>query len=166
MDFIVHRPERRARSTTLLAPGCCCCCCCCVHSVGGAAGAIYGSLRRNAPLPESLVTEEQVREEREVSAAHRYAVKIYWLALTIVGFLTIIVSMIVDPKEPILGPGLILGFLPVGQLAASLISAIYILWGPPVRKDLCLRRIGRITVFSFLGAVLGIAGTIISFKML
>jgi hypothetical protein len=134
--------------------------------VGGAAGAIYGSLRRNAPLPETLVTEEQLSEEAEVSQAHRYAVKIYWLILTIVGFVTIVISMAVDPGEPIIGPALIAGFLPVGQLAASLFTAIYVAWRPPLRKDVCLRRVGRIALFGFLGALIGTIGTIVTFMMM
>lgn len=166
MNLISHPPERGRRATTLVAAGsCCCCCCCCVHSVGGLAGAVYGSLRRDAPDPGTLVTEEQIRLEAETAAAHGYAVKVYWLALTIVGALTIAVSLIANPNEPLVGPALVLGFLPAGQLAAALISVVVIRMRPPVRKDLCLRRLGRITLLGFIGAVLGTGGTVLTFTM-
>jgi streptolysin S family bacteriocin protoxin len=166
MDFTAHEPERRRRSTTLLAPGCCCCCCCCVHSVGGLAGAIWGSLRRRAPLPETLTTEEQIRGENEAARAHKYAVKVYWLALTVVALLTIVVCTIAEPHEPIVGPAIILGFLPAGQLPASLISLIVIHVKNPPNKDQVLRRLGRITLWALLGAIIGSIGTVLTFAMM
>lgn len=109
------------------------------------------------------MTEELIRDEKETVRAHRYALKVYWLSLTIVALLTIVVCMLAEPRQPLVGPFMILGFLPVGQLAASILAAIYVRWKPPARQDLVLRRIGRITLFAFFGALVGVAGTIISF---
>ena len=168
MKLVAHPPERRRRATTLLSAGCgcCCCCCCCVHSIGGLAGAIYGSLRRDKPDPETLDTEEKIRREAETAAAHRYAVQVYWLVLTILGALTIAVCLLVEPREPILGPALILGFLPAGQIAASVISAVVIRLRNPPRRDLCYARIARITGFVFIWSILGIFGTVLTFALL
>jgi hypothetical protein len=155
-----HPPERRRGGATLVAAGSCCCCCCCVHSLGGLVGSIYGSRRRGgAPDPETLTTEQSIQQEEEIRRSGRYAVKVYWLSLTIVGFLTCVISMIVEPREPVVGPAVIAGFLPAGQLIASLISWIYILINPPKWKKLCLVRLGRITLFGFLGGLIGCLGT-------
>jgi streptolysin S family bacteriocin protoxin len=166
--FTSHASERRRRSTTIAAAGSCCCSCCCVHTVGGLGGAIYGSLRRDAPDPEALVTEKQIGLEAETAEAHRYAVKTYWLALTFVCFLTLVVSAAFPGLAYVgrgLGIALIIGFLPIGQLLASLISLVVIRTRPPVRKDLSLRRLGRITLIAFIGAVVGILGTVLTFTM-
>src|SRR5215510_13132999 len=100
-SFHVHPAERKGRSTVLMAHGCCCCCC--LHSLGGIAGSVWGSLRRNAPEPDSLTTPEAVRNEDELNAAHRLAVKIYWLAFTIISFLTILVTTLVNRADAFVG---------------------------------------------------------------
>src|SRR5207237_4041559 len=133
-----------------LSPGCCSCCCCCVHSLGGLAGAVYGSLRRDKPLPESLSTEQAISAESEIDRASRYAVRVYWLALTLCAFLTVAICTIVNPREAVVGPALIAGLLPVGQLAASIFSWIYIAMRPPLRRAVCLPRLGRLTLLAFL----------------
>lgn len=158
-----HPPERRPRSTSLLFAGCCCCCCCCVHSLGGLAGGIIGSIRKGKPDPETLTTDALIQKESEIQRSHRYAVRVYWLALTLCGFATCVVSTIVEPREPVIGPAIIAGFLPAGQLAASIFALIYINVFPPVRKDVCLARLGRITLLSFVGGVIGCLGTVLCF---
>jgi hypothetical protein len=163
VDVRLHPPERRRASTTLVATGSCCCCCCCVHSLGGLAGAIYGSRRKGAPDPETLTTEQAIQKDGEIARSGRYAAKVYWMALTIVGFITCVVSTIAEPREPVIGPAIIAGFLPAGQLIASVISLIYIKLRPPVRPDVCLSRLGRITLFAFLGGLLGTVGTVLCF---
>src|ERR1700744_2726665 len=55
-----HPPERliraMARGEITLASGTGCCCCCCLHSLGGLAGAVIGSLSpANAPAPAGRV---------------------------------------------------------------------------------------------------------------
>jgi hypothetical protein len=162
-----HPPERRPPSATLLAAGCCCCCCCCVHSLGGLAGAIYGSRRKGgAPDPETLSSEKAILEESEIARSGRYASKVYWLVLTIVGFITCVISAIANPGQPLLGPAIIAGFLPAAQLIASLLSWVYILCRPPVRSDVCLSRLGRITLFAFLGGLFGCLGTWLTFAFM
>jgi hypothetical protein len=163
VDIVAHPPERRRRSTTLAAAGCCCCCCCCVHTFGGVAGAILGARRKGVPLPETLTTEAAIREEAEKKQAQRYAIKTYWLSVTIVALLTCIVCMAVDPREAFWGPLIVAGFLPAGQLLASLLALLYIHFVPPARREDSMKRIKRMTLFAFLGALLGCLGTALSF---
>src|SRR5688572_11685955 len=113
-----HLPERRKRSTVLLAHGCCCCCC--LHTVGGLAGAAYGSMRRNGPAPETLTTDEAIRAEDEIRTANRFAAKAYWLSLAVITLLAAIVATIIDPRESMVSLFILVFFFPAGQLAASL----------------------------------------------
>jgi hypothetical protein len=160
IEITVHAPERRRRATTLVACGSCCSCCC-VHTLGGLLGAAWGSLRRHGPREETLRTEWALREEREVSAAHRTAARIYWLTLAILATLTIAIGMVTHPHEPV-GLFLILGFLPLWQLAASALSTIYVGCRAPKRQDIVLRRLGSITVWAVAGAVIGLVGSFLS----
>lgn len=157
--FETHPPERRRRSTVLLAHGCCCCC---IHSLGGLAGAIFGSIRRKAPSPESLTTEAMVREEGEIRTSSRYAAKVYWLALTLVAVFTI-AGFTFGGKDVVIGPVVVVFFLPTAQLAAAIFSAIYIRIRPPARASVCFRRLLAIVIWGFLGALGGCVGTILSF---
>jgi len=157
----VHPPERKRRSTTLMAHGCCCCCC--FHSFGGIAGSIWGSLRRNAPAPDSLTSPDAVRQEEEIRTAHRLAVKVYWLVFTICSFVSIVATALVNREEAIVGGVLTLIFLPAVQLLASAVTLVWIQVRPPVRKQECLRRLGKISLFGFLGALIGSIGLVVSF---
>lgn len=150
-----HPPERRRRSTTLLAHGCCCCC---LHTVGGVIGAAFGSIRRRAPAPETLTSDEAIRAESEIKTANRYAAKVYWLALTLAVFGYAVVSTLLNPtsRESALFMGVF--FLPIAQLGASVAALIWILIRPPARRTECLGRLGKITLFAFLGALAGCLG--------
>ena len=155
-----HLPERRKRSTVLLVHGCCCCCC--LHTVGGLAGAAYGSMCRNAPSPESLTSDAAIRAEDEIRTANRLAAKAYWLSTALLTLLAAIVGTLIDPREAGVSVFVIVFFFPAGQLAASLAALIYIQAKPPVRKSECLSRLGRITLFAFVGALAGVLGLLIT----
>ena len=157
--FQAHPPERKRGSTVLMAHGCCCCC---LHSVGGVAGAVVGSIRRT-PDPETLTTPDAVRREEELSAAHRLAVKNYWLAFVICGFVTIVLTGLLNRQDPFLGTFLTVLLLPAVQLLASVVTLVRIRVRPPARKQECLRRLGRITLFGFLGALIGCLGRVVTF---
>jgi hypothetical protein len=159
LRFVAHPPERGRRSTTLLASGCCCCCCCCFHSVGSLAGALYGmrgTLGKPAP---GLSPEDAVRIQGELKAAGKFAIKIYWKALVVVAIITTLVSIAFEPNRALqqvgVGGLIILGFMPAGQLMSSLLALIYINVFPPAQKPEALRRLGRITLFSFLWGCIG-----------
>jgi len=158
--FQPHPPERKRRSTTLMVHGCCCCC---LHSAGGIAGSIWGSLRRNAPSPDSLTTPEAVRQEDELKTAHRLAVKVYWLVFTICSFLAIVVTSLINREDAIVGAVLTLLSLPAVQLLASAVTLVWIQIKPPVRKRECLRRLGKISLYGFVGGLIGSIGLVVTF---
>lgn len=163
VGFVAHPPERRRRSTTLLSAGCCCCCCCCVHTLGGIVGAVVGARRKDIPAPETLTTPEAVRIEAEKKAANRLVIRVYWLCVTIVAVITCVVCVAVNPNEPIVGPAMVLGFLPIGQLVASIMALMYLNVAKPPRERECASRLGRITLMAFFGTILGCLGTALSF---
>lgn len=156
--LVAHPPERARRSTALLSAGCCCCCCCCIHSLGSLAGALYGM--RGAPPPE----------ERERREADRLAVRCYWWSLLGIAVLAAIGGLIENRGgADSLGVAAIVAavFLPAGQLGASALALIYINVFPPAQKIVSLRRLGRITLFSFVWGLIGAALTwilAVSFK--
>jgi len=123
-------------------------------------------MRRGAPDPETLTTEEALLKESEIARSGRYAVRVYWLALTICGFITCVVSMAMDPREPLVGPLIVGIFLPAGQIAASIITFITIKVRPPVRIEEALRRLGRISLFAFLFGLLGVVGTVLTLNFM
>src|SRR5262245_44688164 len=135
-----HPPERRKRSTVLLVHGCCCCCC--LHTVGGIAGAVWGSMRRKAPLPETLTTDAAIRAEEEIRTANRLAAKVYWLSLALITLLAAALWTLLNPREAGGALFVIVFFFPGGQLAASLAVVLYLQVNPPVRKKECLSRLG------------------------
>lgn len=159
-----HPPERRRRSTTLLAHGCCCCCC--LHMVGGIAGSIFGSVSRFPRTPETLSDDTAVRNSEEIRAAHRLAVKAYWLALSLLALIAAGFMTLLGSEGPGVSLFLIVFFLPGGQLLASGATFVYIQARPPARKSECLSRLGRITLFGFLGTVVGCVGLVITFLTL
>jgi len=163
LRFVAHPPERGRRSATLLSPGCCCTCCCCFHSVGSLAGAIYGMRGAQGMANPALPPEEAQRIQQELKIANKVAIKTYWWALLIVAIITTLVTLAVDPNRGLEQLGiaglLIAGLLPGGQLAASLLALIYINVFPPACKPESLRRLGRITLFSFLWGLIGSAIT-------
>jgi hypothetical protein len=163
VTFVAHPPERGRRSTTLLSPGCCCCCCCCFHSLGSLAGALYGMSGGRRPLTPGISVEEAIREEKERKAADKYAIKLYWWSLLIVAVLTTLITITEDTGRgagAVGMAGLVIAiFLPLGQLGASVLALIYINVFPPSRKPECLRRLGRITLLSFIWGMIGAALT-------
>lgn len=104
--------------------------------------------------------EEGARELEEVQAADRYATRVYWLSIVIVAIIAVFVAVAASRGESPSNTFWIAFFtialgLPSGQLAGSLLSLIYVNVFPPVRKDVCLRRLGRITLHAFLGSLIG-----------
>jgi uncharacterized membrane protein len=131
--------------------------------VGGISGSIWGSIRRHAPDPDTLTTPQAIRNEEELRTAHRLAVKVYWLSFTICSFVTILVTTLVNRQDTLVGAVLTVLSLPAVQLLASGIALIRIQMKPPVRKQDCLRRLGRISLFGFLGALIGCIGLVVTF---
>jgi uncharacterized membrane protein len=160
IEIVAHPPERRPRGTTLVAAGCCCCCCCCLHSVGSVVGALVGgaqAMRR--PAPEGVTAQEASLEHLQLKSADRYVMKTYWLAVLVVAIIGSIVTVVENRGND----GIVIALfvialgLPFGQLIASVLTLIYLNVFPHPRKPDSLKRLGKITLYSFIGGLIGTA---------
>jgi hypothetical protein len=155
IEIVAHPPERRCRATTLAAAGCCCCCCCCLHSVGSVVGALIGGAKGARHL---VPKQEAAKAILEIQSADRYARKTYWLSLVVVALVTLLAS-IAEGRGEFAGVAffvIVLG-LPAGQLIASVLALIYMNVFPHPRKSDSLKRLGLITLYSFIGGLIGTA---------
>ena len=146
VQFEKHQPERRrGGGGYLLCGGGCCCCCCCLHSLGGLIGAVAATPTWKSPTRGSVVGW-------------------YWGVLTL---LTVAIWVWACASAAGLGIIAALFFLPLVQLAASLVTFIWVQVRPAdfADKKASLRTLGRITLWSFLGALTGGLAMIIGFKM-
>jgi hypothetical protein len=173
IQLVAHPPERGRRSTSLAAAGSCCCCCCCLHSLGGVVGAIVGGAKGlRTTVPAGIPTPEVEKIKDQVRSASLHTVKVYWLSLLILGILTCIVGVLeagsTNPGAGVGGSLIAIALcLPAGQLVASVMTLIYLNVFPHPRKADSLRRLGKITLFAFIGGLIGtglMAATIPFFK--
>ncbi len=152
VDLCVHPPERRrprGLSGVAAYAGCCCCCCCCLHVLGGLVGAATASVK-GKPTPQK-----------------RLANKSYWLsflALTLLNFF-------LPWGTAFDGPGwhlgfnilfVLLGVLPGIQLAAAAVACVAIALSSQEDKPAAYRHVGRVALYTFLGAAVG-AGLVLAF---
>ena len=144
VHFEKHQPERRSGIGAYVCCGCCCCCCC-LHSLGGLIGAAAATSARKSPTGGSVIG-------------------CYWTVLTL---LTVAICVWASASAAGLGLIAALFFLPLVQLAASLVTFIWVQARPAdfADKKTSLRTLGRITLWSFLGALAGGGAMIIGFKM-
>ena len=119
--------------------------CCCLHSLGGLIGAAAATSARKSPTGGSVIG-------------------CYWTVLTL---LTVAICVWASASAAGLGLIAALFFLPLVQLAASLVTFIWVQVRPEdfADKKTSLRTLGRITLWSFLGALAGGGAMIIGFKM-
>ena len=143
VQFEKHQPERRrGGGGYLLCSGGCCCC---LHSLGGLIGAAAASSTRKSPTGDSDIG-------------------FYWSVLTL---LTVLICVWASASAAGFGLIATLFFLPLVQLAASLVTLIWVQIRPAdfADKKASLRTLGRIALWSFLGALAGWLAMIIGFKM-
>lgn len=153
LEIVAHPPERSRRGAVLLSAGSCCCCCCCLHSLGGIVGALVGGSREGrGPAPEGVTPAERRSVDRHVR-------KIYWLSLLAVAVLAVIGSLVEarGSDGPVVAFFVVALCLPGGQLIASVLTLIYLNTFPHPRKRETLQRLGKITLFAFLGGLIGTA---------
>ncbi len=154
-------PERARRTVTLPVAGCCCCCCCCLHSIGGIVGAVQGGKAAFKDPPASSTANEEVVEESRYW--RRYPVWVYWKSLAIAILLGTIVAAVSSGELSsqrnesaviiLIGVALL---LPGVQLVASLIALIWIGCSSHPDKGTARATLGRMTAYSFLGALIGL----------
>jgi hypothetical protein len=163
-----HPPERgRQGSSVTLACGCCCCCCCCLHTVGGAVGGLVGSLlpvksrpKINydpaAPFP---FRRDEFYDEEEIMFSPTL---MYWLMVAVVTSLGSTWFFIQEGTfthpEYLLYGFLVaaIGFLPAIQVVASLLTCILVAIFYSDKRT-ALIRVGKITLWSVVGTVIGTA---------
>lgn len=121
---------------------------------------MYGG---HVPPTPGLPGEQGRQESEERRDADRLAVRLYWKSLLVVAILSAIGMMLENTGSAgdALGISALVFavFFPAGQLAASVLALIYINVFPPARKPDSLRRLGRITLFSFIWGLIGAALT-------
>jgi hypothetical protein len=154
---VAHPPERGRRTTTLAAAGSCCCCCCCLHSLGGIVGGIVGGVKDfKRTTPADIPSPEAARINQEIKSAESYAVKVYWLSLLIIALIAALVTMMENRSDQAVIVFFVIALgLPFGQLGASVLTLIYLNVFPHPRKSDSLRRLGRVTLYAFLGGLIG-----------
>jgi hypothetical protein len=161
-----HPPERRRGGSPVILPcGCCCCCCCCLHSIGGIVGGLVGTAApvEQAPRPmDPSFPFPFRRDELDEDSPVLPVGMLYWM-LVCFGLLAVALW------EPVVGRGgsfrsddlvvgLVVGllFLPAIQLGASLVAATAVLFFYPAKRVAAIR-LGKITLWSFVGAFIGAA---------
>lgn len=160
--FEKHQPERRRDADG--CPRCCCgscCCCCCLHTLGGLIGATAATLRRRPPTEAPFT-----------------AVGFYWscfagligLAASIFAVAAVLRTGTLDVDRWGLETAIVIGllFLPVAQLAASVITFVWIAARKMDFQDKASDRriLGRITIWSILGTAVGLLAMIFGCKMM
>ena len=158
-------PERRIVAPSAASAGsCCCCCCCCLHTVGSLIGALSGKAPK-APeetIPTAVVGTDRVEPNYRVT-------KEYWATL-------LILCTIAGPLFVISEGGgnwrveewllMYAIFLPVVQLATSVVVAIRNAASKRPGKSERLAHLGSITARAFVGGVFGILAMLLLFGMM
>jgi hypothetical protein len=159
-----HPPEHgNAATPEVLPAGCCCCCCCCLHTLGGLIGAITGSVMHVAPTPVRMDPDAPFpfrRDEFEDEGPVLPVTALYWLLVLFLMSVTAVWYYIqqgaTNPEALFLGLLIAFMILPALQLGASLLSLLAVALFYPT-QSVPLRRVGKITLWSFVGTLIGVA---------
>jgi len=155
-----HPAERRPTPSVVLPQvACCCSCCCCLHSVGGLIGGILGSVVKLPEEPKPVDPDFPFpfrRDELENEQDLVPATGLYWaLVLFVFSCVAIWYGFFDRPRSVVVGIVAALVFLPAIQLGASVLAAVVIA-AFYTDKANALNRLGRITLLSFVGTLIGI----------
>ena len=141
--LVVHPAERQVAAAVAGSPccSCCCCCSCCLHSLGGVVGASVGS-------GQALVKTR----DRDRAA---FGVSVYW---GVFALLSVAATLVVAyTSEPFVAFIALVLLAPVLQLAASLVTLLVVAVAPLANKGAAYAAVGWITLWSFVGAAIGLA---------
>jgi hypothetical protein len=149
-------PERDAAGAAAAAAGgCCCCCCCCLHSVGSLIGAASAKASRTieATDPPSAVIGASTAEPTYSIARH------YWMAVLVLSVLAVGgLATVFSENERMLGIAILMAILMPGvQLLASLAALVMSVISKRPGHQERLSHLGRITVRSVFGTLIGLA---------
>jgi len=168
VTITMHPPERRRPGgTVVVSCACCSCCCCCLHTIGGLIGAVAGSVgaipeHRPPPHLDELDSPYALRRDEFEDDNLLPPQLVYWFTVLVTICATAVIYFLADgsslrPADSLLTGTLVaLMILPGLQLGASLLSALILLLFAP-NTDRALRRIGRITLWSLVGTMIGCA---------
>jgi hypothetical protein len=164
-----HPPERARRGAPVTLPcGCCCCCCCCLHTIGGLIGGVVGSVAQIRPSPRPVDPDFPFpfrRDELDEDAPTVAPSLLYWLLVSFLIAVTAVWYYLPssgsrgpfsgNPQELLIGLFIAVLILPGLQLGASvlMILAIALFYGEKVTP---LMRVGKITLWSFVGTLVGL----------
>jgi hypothetical protein len=159
-----HPPERHRRADPVILPcACCCCCCCCLHSLGSLVGGIVGSVKP-LDLPPREISDPDFpfpfrRDELDEEGPVLPAAILYWLLMSLllgIGVTWAYLAGSLRRPDDLVGvlAGVVM-LLPVPQLGASILSALAAALFYADRRA-ALARIGKITLYSFLGTMIGL----------
>lgn len=146
-------PERTASMPVAAAAGgCCSCCCCCFHTLGGLVGAAMAKPRKIAPPEAPVATIEGAPTTPKYTAW-----KEYWTAFLIASLVTImILGFYISDNDKLLAMVVIYGMVtPLVQLGGSLIALGMMLSSKRPGRSERLAHLGKITLYSVVGAGLG-----------
>jgi hypothetical protein len=157
-----HPPERARQGGSVVLPCGCCCCCCCLHTIGGLVGGLVGSLRPVEKRPRRVEDPDfpfpYRRDEFEEEGTFPAGI-LYWL---LVSFLMGVVAVFyyvsegaTRPEELFTGLLVALMVLPGLQLGASALAAIGVGFFYADKRP-AFERVGKITLWSFVGTLAGI----------
>jgi hypothetical protein len=159
-----HPPERARRGGSVVLPcGCCCCCCCCLHTIGGLVGGVVGSVQNVEKAPRRVLDPDfpfpYRRDEFEEEGTFPAGL-LYWLLVLLLMAATAVYFFLQqgarDPNDLLLGLLVALMILPGLQLGASALSAAAVGFFYADKRP-AFARVGKITLWSFVGTLAGLA---------
>jgi hypothetical protein len=165
-----HPPERARRGAPVILPcGCCCCCCCCLHTIGGLVGGVVGSVTGIEPRPKPADPDFPFpyrRDELDEEGPTFPAALLYWLLVSFLIGVTCVWYYLSasgsrrgplngDPSDLLVGLFIAVLILPGLQVGASVLATlgVALFYGEKARP---LLRVGKITLWSFVGTIAGL----------
>lgn len=155
MGITIERlpPERAATMPVAAAAGgCCSCCCCCFHTVGSLIGAAAARAPNGPAGDPPTATIGGAPTEPKYSVSREY-----WMSFLVASVITMmILAAEIDSGDKLLGMVIVYAIVAPGvQLAASLSALVITLVSKRPGQSERLRHLGKITLFSVIGALLG-----------
>lgn len=155
MGIAIERlpPERTATMPVAAAAGgCCSCCCCCFHTVGSLIGAAA------ARPPAGPAAGPPVATIGGAALEPKYSVnREYWMSFLVASIITVMILAVeLTGNDKLIGMFVVYAIVvPAVQLAASISALIMTLMSKRPGQSERLHHLGKITLFSVIGALLG-----------
>lgn len=155
MGITIERlpPERTATMPVAAAAGgCCSCCCCCFHTVGSLIGAAAARppIGPTGELPVAAIGGAALEPKYSVNRE-------YWMSFLVASVITMMILAVeLSGNDKLIGMFVVYAIVaPAVQLAASLSALVITLTSKRPGQSERLRHLGKITMFSVVGALLG-----------